>query len=174
MLHLRRLSLLDLGCLTALGRPLGDVLDEWEGSQRRRRFRQLLRERDGVDPDGVILDPEAARRAGMTGTVAFPVGNLAPQGAVVKSAAIDPSVVDADGVYRKTGPARVFTSERAAVAAIKGLSGIIVTGNKDIDPETLEKAESEGIVILSTGLQTCETAGIVYNLFLTDKGGGKA
>ncbi|MDA8171222.1 MAG: DRTGG domain-containing protein [Nitrospiraceae bacterium] len=62
----------------------------------------------------------------------------------------------------------------AAVAAIKGLSGIIVTGNKDIDPETLEKAESEGIVILSTGLQTCETAGIVYNLFLTDKGGGKA
>jgi putative YjhG/YagF family dehydratase len=119
MLHLRRLSLLDLGCLTALGRPLGDVLDEWEGSERRRRFRQLLRERDSVDPDGVILDPDAARRAGMTGTVAFPVGNLAPAGAVVKSGAIDPSVVDADGVYRRTGPARVFTSERAAVAAIK-------------------------------------------------------
>jgi dihydroxyacid dehydratase/phosphogluconate dehydratase len=29
-------------------------------------------------------------------------------------------VVDADGVYRKVGPARVFTSEKAAVAAIKG------------------------------------------------------
>jgi dihydroxyacid dehydratase/phosphogluconate dehydratase len=28
-------------------------------------------------------------------------------------------VVDADGVYRKVGPARVFTTERAAVAAIK-------------------------------------------------------
>jgi dihydroxyacid dehydratase/phosphogluconate dehydratase len=30
--------------------------------------------------------------------------------------------VDADGVYRKTGHARVFTSERAAIAAVKGLS----------------------------------------------------
>ncbi len=50
----------------------------------------------------------------------FPRGNLAPQGSVIKSTAIDPSVVDADGVYRKLGPARVFTSERAAIAAIKG------------------------------------------------------
>ena len=31
-------------------------------------------------------------------------------------------MVDADGVYRKTGPARVFTSERDAIAAIKGQS----------------------------------------------------
>jgi len=30
--------------------------------------------------------------------------------------------VDTDGVYRKIGPARVFTSERAAIAAVKGLS----------------------------------------------------
>ena len=29
-------------------------------------------------------------------------------------------MVDPDGVYRHTGPARVFTSERAAIAAIKG------------------------------------------------------
>ncbi len=55
----------------------------------------------------------------MTGTVAFPRGNLAPEGAVIKSTAIDPSVVDADGVYRKEGPARVFTSEKAAITAIK-------------------------------------------------------
>jgi dihydroxyacid dehydratase/phosphogluconate dehydratase len=46
-------------------------------------------------------------------------GNLAPDGAIIKATAIDPSVVDADGVYRRTGPARVFTSERAAIAAIK-------------------------------------------------------
>ena len=52
----------------------------------------------------MILDPDAARHAGLTGTVAFPVGNIAPQGSVVKSTAIDPSVVDADGVYRMTGP----------------------------------------------------------------------
>jgi putative YjhG/YagF family dehydratase len=119
MLHLRRLGLIETHCLTALGRPLGDLLDEWEGSERRRRFRAHLAERDGVDPATVIHDPDSARRTGLTGTIAFPVGNVAPQGAVVKSTAIDPSVVDEDGVYRLTGPARVFTSERAAIAAIK-------------------------------------------------------
>lgn len=119
MLHLRRLGLLTLDCLTALGRPLGDVLDEWEQSERRQRFRELLERQDGVDPDSVIFDPEGARRAGITSTVAFPVGNLAPLGSVVKSTAIDPTVVDADGVFRKTGPARVFASEQAAIGAIK-------------------------------------------------------
>jgi xylonate dehydratase len=119
MLHLRRLGLLDLRCLTPLGRPLGDVLDEWEESDRRRRFRQLLRDRDGVDPDTVILDPDSAREAGLTSTVVFPVGNIAPEGAVVKSTAIDASVVGPDGVYRKRGPVRVFVSEAGAIAAIK-------------------------------------------------------
>ena len=119
MLYLRRLGLLDLRCLTPLGRPLGDVLDEWEESDRRRRFRQILREQDGVDPDTVILDPDSARRAGLTSTVVFPVGNIAPEGAVVKSTAIDPSVVGPDGVYRKRGPARVFGSEARAIAAVK-------------------------------------------------------
>jgi xylonate dehydratase len=119
MLHLSRLGLLALDCLTAIGRPLGDVLDEWESSDRRRRFKEILQQQDGVDPATVILDPDAARRAGLTSTVAFPVGNLAPLGSVVKSTAIDPSVLDADGVYRFTGPARVFASERAAIAAIK-------------------------------------------------------
>jgi dihydroxyacid dehydratase/phosphogluconate dehydratase len=38
---------------------------------------------------------------------------------VVKATAIDPSVVDADGVYRKEGPARVFVNEKDAMAAIK-------------------------------------------------------
>ena len=37
----------------------------------------------------------------------------------MKATAIDPSVVDADGVYRKEGPARVFVSEKDAMAAIK-------------------------------------------------------
>jgi len=120
MLHLRRLDLLRLDAMTAAGRPLGDVLDWWEQSDRRARLRALLAERDGVDADDVILSPEAARARGMTSTVAFPVGNIAPEGSVIKSTAIDPTVVDADGVYRKLGPARVFTSEREAVAAIKG------------------------------------------------------
>jgi putative YjhG/YagF family dehydratase len=119
MLHLRRLGLLDETALTAAGVPLGRVLHWWEHSERRRRLRELLRQKDGIDPDDVIMSPERARQRGLTSTVTFPRGNLAPEGSVIKSTAIDPSVVDADGVYRKTGPARVFTSERAAVAAIK-------------------------------------------------------
>jgi xylonate dehydratase len=119
MLHLRRLGLLHLDCLTPLARPLGDVLDEWEQSGRRRRFKEILRAQDGVDPDTVILDPDSARKAGLTSTVVFPAGNLTPGGSVVKSTAIDPGVVDDDGVYRKRGPARVFGSEAAAIAAIK-------------------------------------------------------
>jgi len=51
--------------------------------------------------------------------VTFPIGNLAPEGSVVKSTAIDPSVVASDGVYRTRGPARVFMREAEAVAAIK-------------------------------------------------------
>jgi dihydroxyacid dehydratase/phosphogluconate dehydratase len=47
------------------------------------------------------------------------MGNLAPEGSVIKSTAIDPTVVDPDGVYRFTGPAKVFVSEPAAIAAIK-------------------------------------------------------
>ena len=118
MLHLRRLRLLDEDCLTVAGERLGRLLDWWEGSERRRALRERLR-RDGVDPDDVIMDPDRARQRGLTSTVTFPRGNLAPEGSVIKSTAIDPSVVDPDGVYRKVGPARVFVRERAAIAAIK-------------------------------------------------------
>jgi putative YjhG/YagF family dehydratase len=120
MLHLRRLGLLDTDCLTATGEPLSRMLDWWEGSARRQALRAELRARDGVDPDDVVMSPEAARRRGLTSTVTFPRGNLCPEGSVIKSTAIDPSVVDADGVYRKVGPARVFTREKDAIAAIKG------------------------------------------------------
>jgi putative YjhG/YagF family dehydratase len=119
MLHLRGLGLLDEMCLTVTGETLGQVLDWWQQSERRRRLRELLATRDGVQPDDVIMSPERARQRGLTSTVTFPRGNLAPEGAVIKSTAIDASVVDADGVYRKVGPARVFTSEKAAIAAIK-------------------------------------------------------
>ena len=119
MLHLRRLDLLDTRVLTASGATLDEVLDWWETSERRTKFRELLRTQDGVDPDEVIFSPERAKERGLTSTVTFPRGNLAPEGAVIKSTAIDPSVVDADGVYRKEGPAKFFTSERAAIAAIK-------------------------------------------------------
>ena len=120
MRHLARLDLLKLDALTVTGQRLGDVLDWWETSDRRRELRARLQAADGVDPDTVIMSPEAAAGEGLTSTVCFPVGNLAPEGSVIKSTAIDPTVVDPDGVYRKTGPARVFTSEKLAIAAIKG------------------------------------------------------
>jgi len=120
MLHLRGLGLLSLGALTVHGRPLGEMLKEWERSERRKRLRERLYAEDNVDPDDVIMSPKKARELGLTSTVTFPRGNLAPEGSVIKSTAIDPSVVDADGIYRKIGTARVFTTERTAIAAIKG------------------------------------------------------
>ncbi len=120
MLHLRDLDLLHLDAITVHGRPLGELLDEWRSSERRKRLRERLFVADGIDPDDVIMDPKTAAERGLTSTVTFPTGNLAPEGSVIKSTAIDPSVVDADGVYRKTGQARVFISEREAIAAIKG------------------------------------------------------
>ena len=119
MLHLRRLGALDLGVLTASGTTMGEVLDGWEKSERRARFREILRRQDGVDPDDVIMSPDKAHERGLSSTVTFPRGNLAPEGSVIKSTAIDPSVLDADGVYRKTGPARVFAHEKDAIAALK-------------------------------------------------------
>src|SRR4029078_4165161 len=105
MLHLRELGLLDLGVLTVAGCTLGESLDWWKTSERRRAVREQLTRCDGVDPDEVILAPARARERGMTSTVCFPRGNLAPEGSVIKSTAIDPAVVDADGIYRKTGRA---------------------------------------------------------------------
>lgn len=120
MLHLRELGLLQLDALTVSGETLGTVLDWWAKSERRTRLRELLRTRDRVDPDTVIMSPEQARRRGLTSTITFPRGNLAPDGCVIKSTAIDPTVVDADGVYRKVGPAKVFLREKDAIKAIKG------------------------------------------------------
>lgn len=119
MLHLRRRGLLETGAKTASGLTLDQQLDAWEDSERRAHLRTLLLERDGIDPDEVILSPDAAKQRGLTSTVCFPVGNLAPGGSVVKSTSLDPTVVGEDGVYRKTGPAKVFLSEPAAIAAIK-------------------------------------------------------
>jgi putative YjhG/YagF family dehydratase len=123
MLHLRDLGLLELDVLTVSGCRLGDILDWWQKSDRRTALRDVLKKRDGIDADNVIMPPAKAKTKGLTATVCFPRGNLAPEGSVIKSTAIDPRVVDADGVYRKTGVARVFTRERDAIAAIKGQAG---------------------------------------------------
>jgi xylonate dehydratase len=120
MLHLRDLGLLKLEAQTVTGSSLGEVLTWWEGSDRRKQMKAILLEQDGVEASSVIFSPARAAELGLTSTVTFPIGNLAPQGSVIKSTSIDPEVVDADGVYRKIGPARVFIRERDAVQAIKG------------------------------------------------------
>jgi putative YjhG/YagF family dehydratase len=127
MLHLRDLNLLKLEALTAAGVKLGDALAAWETSERRQILREKLKREDRVDPDTVIMNPARAKERGLTSTITFPRGNLCPDGAVIKSTAIDPSVVDADGVYRKTGPAKIFTTEKAAIEAIK--AGSVVAGD---------------------------------------------
>jgi putative YjhG/YagF family dehydratase len=127
MLHLRRAGLLRRNAITVSGESLDTALDWWEGSERRYVLHARLKERDGIDPDKIIMAPEAARRSGLTSTVCFPAGNLAPEGSVIKATSIDPSVVDSDGIYRKTGRARIFTSEPAAIRAIK--NGAIQPGD---------------------------------------------
>jgi putative YjhG/YagF family dehydratase len=122
MLHLRELGAVDCSCRTVIGKTWNEILDEWQTSTRRMAMRQMLRDRDGIDPDDVIIPPKIAKQRGLTSTVVFPIGNLCPEGSVIKATAVDPTVIDADGVYRHTGPAKVFTSEHAAIRAIKGQS----------------------------------------------------
>ena len=119
MLHLRRLGALDVSALTAAGVTLDETLDWWETSERRQRMRAYLAEREGIDPDTVIYSPDRARAAGLTPTVTFPSGNIAPEGSVIKSTAIDPSVLDSEGVFRHVGRVKVYTTERDAIRAIK-------------------------------------------------------
>jgi dihydroxy-acid dehydratase len=82
-------------CLTATGRPMGENL-----CNRR------------------ILDPEVIRPAASplspTGGLAVLKGSLAPEGAVVKKAAV------ATEMMRHRGPARVFEREEPALEAIFG------------------------------------------------------
>jgi putative YjhG/YagF family dehydratase len=132
MLQLRRLGLLNAGARTVVGQSWDELLDEWEGSERRQLLRDRLREADGVDPDDVICPPARAAAKGMTSTVCLPGGNLAPGGSVIKSTAIDPASLDEDGVFRLTGRARVFTTERDVIAALKGQAGTPVAAGEVI------------------------------------------
>ena len=127
MLHLRAAGLLELKAMTAAGVNLGECLDWWEQSERRRALKENLRERDGIDADEVIFSPDRARARGLTSTVCFPTGNLAPQGSVVKSTAIDAGLMGEDGVFFHRGPARLFTLESDAIDAIR--KGRIAAGD---------------------------------------------
>jgi dihydroxyacid dehydratase/phosphogluconate dehydratase len=115
MLRLAERDALRLDLPTVSGRTLGENLEWWAGSVRRARLRQRLEQIDGIDPDDVIRSSSDA----LPGTVTILDGNLAPGGALVKSTAISPALLDAQGRYEASGTARVFTSEDDAIAAIK-------------------------------------------------------
>jgi len=127
MLHLRRAGLLNTDVMTVTGETLEENLNWWEHSARRQQLRTNLVEQDGIDPDDVVMAPDRARSRGLTSTVCFPIGNLAPEGSVIKSTSIDPTLVDNQGKYRHVGPAKVFVTEAAAISAIK--NGAVVAGD---------------------------------------------
>nr|WP_305794259.1 YjhG/YagF family D-xylonate dehydratase [Granulicella sp. L56] len=127
MLHLRRAGLLDTSVKTVAGTTLDECLNWWQDSARRRQLKEQLLAQDGIDADDVIMSPDVARARGLTSTVCFPSGNLAPEGSVIKSTAIDPSLIDEDGVYRHRGAARVFITETSAIQAIK--AGTVLEGD---------------------------------------------
>jgi putative YjhG/YagF family dehydratase len=127
MLHLRRAGLLNTSVVTVTGETLDQNLDWWEHSSRRQRLRKNLLEQDGIDPEDVVMSPDRARSRGLTSTVCFPVGNLAPEGSVIKSTSIDPALIGENGIYKHVGPAKVFVMEAAAIDAIK--TGRIVAGD---------------------------------------------
>lgn len=119
MLHLRELGLLKENVLTVTGKTLKENLDWWEQSERRIRMKAILEEADGINADDVIMSKEKAVRRGLTSTVTFPSGNIAPEGAVIKSTSIDPSRLDENKVYYHKNTVKVFTSEASAIEAIK-------------------------------------------------------
>lgn len=127
MLELREGGLLDGSVKTVSGETLDTCLDWWRDSERRQALRKRLKDVDGIDPDVVIMTRDRARANGMTSTVCFPAGNLAPEGSVIKSTAIDASLIGEDGVFRHRGPARMFVTEEDAIKAIK--SGAIGHGD---------------------------------------------
>jgi putative YjhG/YagF family dehydratase len=138
MLHLRELGVLDLTCLTVTGKTVGENLQAWEKSERRLRFREILREKDGIDPDDVVMTPERANSRGIARTLAFLSGNLAPDGAIVKATAIAAELFGADGVYHHKDAVRVFVDEKSAISAVKS------TGKDRLKP-------GEVIVLLGRG-----------------------
>ncbi len=117
MLHLREMGLLHTDVLTVSGEKLDTVLDWWKDSERRQVSRKRL-ETINIDPNYIIMDANTARGEGLSSTVIFPTGNLAPEGSVIKATAIDPSMVQ-DGIYKHTAKVKVFASERKAIKAIK-------------------------------------------------------
>jgi dihydroxy-acid dehydratase len=93
--ELQKLELIKENPLTVYGKPLGDMLTEIKA---------------GVKDYAVIRSIEKPVHA--TGGLAILTGNLAPDGAIVKQAAVS------EEMLTHSGPARIFDSEETVFAAI--------------------------------------------------------
>jgi len=93
--ELQRSKLINTDAMTVWGKTMGDVLIEIEA---------------GIKDGGVIRSIENPVHP--TGGLAILTGNLAPDGAIVKQAAV------ADEMLNHSGPARIFDSEESAFQAI--------------------------------------------------------
>jgi predicted transcriptional regulator len=51
-----------------------------------------------------------------------------------------------------------------AVAFLNNLAGIVIVGGREPDPDTLRKAEEQGVPIMVTSLHAYEVAGRLYQL----------
>ena len=102
MNELSKKGLIDLDCLTATGKTVGEN----------------IRNCPNLDPEVIrtVEDPYSE-----TGGIAVLKGNIAPDSCVVKRSAVAPEML------KHSGPARVFDCEDDAIAAIKG--GKIVEGD---------------------------------------------
>ena len=124
MLHLRARGLLETQVLTRQRRPRsassstrGKHPSAGSGSAT------SCAQRDGIDPDDVIMSPELAAKRGLTSTVCFPRGNLAPEGAVIKSTSIDPSVLVGRRRLPHHRPGAVFTDRAVGNRRDQGTGG---------------------------------------------------
>ena len=102
MKELSKKNLINLGCLTATGKTVGENIEYARN----------------LDPE-VIRSVEEPYSA--TGGIAILNGNIAPESCVVKRSAVAPEML------KHSGPARVFDCEDDAITAIKG--GKIVPGD---------------------------------------------
>ncbi|MDK2966667.1 dihydroxy-acid dehydratase [Lacrimispora sp.] len=102
MNEINKLGLLELDCITATGKTVGDNI------------------KGCVNKDPQVIRP-VENPYSKTGGIAILKGNLAPDSAVVKRSAVAPEML------KHEGPARVFDCEEDAIDAIKG--GKIVAGD---------------------------------------------
>jgi len=102
MKELAKKNLINLGCLTATGKTVGENIEYARN----------------LDPEVIrpVEEPYSA-----TGGIAILNGNIAPESCVVKRSAVAPEML------KHSGPARVFDCEDDAITAIKG--GKIVPGD---------------------------------------------